>query len=363
LVGHLGLVRYLRTGQIAELMFPGRAQSVVSERLGELARNHGSSKALLKRFWYVNREGRRVQVWALTGTGYAFAEEKLGRRLKVPHHDVASQFLEHATGVNELYVALTRRSSRNPAARVAGVRGKAPGDYARLPTAFRWLPSEELELPFESYELGRGKCDRRLQPDAILEDHLRRERYLIEYETGSASVRNDQRRSATLAKMARYVEFFAMYTGNDFKTTLYGRHFQDDLAPILLFLTRTKARRDTICEAAEERNRADPRKYDIRALTLDEAAAQFRLGLFGEELRSHAEVRPPSLAATSGVFIESRALDLVSQVVDESLRSIQAIRHAIEAGDRLVAKPKYPEQAQAAVDLLRRLRATTARGN
>ena len=119
LVGHLGLVRYLRTGQIAEMMFPGRAQSVVSARLGELAKSHGSSKALLKRLWYVNREGRRVQVWALTGTGYAFAEEKLGRRLKVPRHDVASQFLEHATGVNELYVALTRTNSRNPPAGVA----------------------------------------------------------------------------------------------------------------------------------------------------------------------------------------------------------------------------------------------------
>src|SRR2546422_2499473 len=70
LVGHLGLVRYLRTGQIADMMFPGRAQSVVSERLGELAKAHGSSKPLLKRLWYVNREGRRVQVWTLTGTGY-----------------------------------------------------------------------------------------------------------------------------------------------------------------------------------------------------------------------------------------------------------------------------------------------------
>src|SRR5207253_1944465 len=186
--------------------------------LGELATNHGSSKALLKRLWYVNREGRRVQVWALTGTAYAFAEEKLGRRLKVPRHDVASQFLEHATDVNELYAALTRKGPSDPAPAVPGQRGKAPHDYARLPTVFRWVPSEDLELPFQSYEPGRGRCDRRLQPDAILEDHLRRERYLIEYETGSATVRNDQHKSATRSKLARYVEFFAMYTGNDFKT-------------------------------------------------------------------------------------------------------------------------------------------------
>jgi hypothetical protein len=206
-------------------------------------------------------------------------------------------------------------------------------------------------------------CDRRLQPDAILEDHLRRERYLIEYETGSASVRNEHHKSATVTKMNRYVHFFAMYTGNDFKTTLYGRHFQDDLAPILLFLTRTKARRDTIRQVAEERNRADPRKYDIRALTLDEAADHFRLVLFGEEPRAHAEVRPASSAPTSGVCIDLRELDLLSRVVNEALGTIQAVRHAVRAGDRVVAEPKYPEQAQAAADLLRRLRATAARRN
>jgi hypothetical protein len=335
----------------------------VSERLGQLATKHGNSKALLKRLWYVNREGRRVQVWALTRTGYAFAEEKLGRRLKVPRHDVASQFLEHATSVNELYVALTRRNSSNAQARTAERPGNGPDDYARLPTVFRWIPSEDLELPFERHEPGRGKRDCRLQPDAILEDYLRRERYLIEYETGSASVRNEHHKSATLTKMHRYVHFFAMYTGNDFKTTLYGRHFQDDLAPILLFLTRTKARRDTIREVAAERNRHDPRKYDIRALMLDEAANQFRVVLFGEEPRSPAEVRPTSSAPTSGVFIDSRELDLLSRVMNDALGTIHAIRHAVRAGDRLVAVPKYPEQAQAAVDLLRRLRATTARGD
>jgi hypothetical protein len=297
----------------------------------------------------------------LTGTGYAFAEEKLGRRLKIPRHDVASQFLEHATGVNELYVALTRKNSSKPHARITEQRGKAPDDYARLPTVFRWVPSEDLELPLESYEPGEGRCDRRLQPDAILEDHLRRERYLIEYETGSASVRNDQHKSATLAKMARYVEFFAMYTGNDFKTTLYGRHFQDDLAPILLFLTRTKARRNTIREAAEERNRADPRKYDIRALMVDEAADQFRSALFGEEPRSQADARVASLSATNGVFIACEEVELLNQVVDEALRTIQTIRHAVRAGTAIVTQPRYPEHAQAAAHLFQRLRAASAR--
>lgn len=272
-------------------MFPGRAQSVISARLGELAERHGNTRALLKRLWYVNREGKRMQVWALTGTGYALAEEKLGRLLKVPRHEVASQFLEHATGVNQLYVALARRHSQHVAAKPGRYAGKLAADYASLPAAFRWIPSEDLELPFDEYIHGETR-ERRLQPDAVLEDHLRRQRYLIEYETGSASVRNDRHKSATLAKLARYSEFFNQYTGNNFKTTFYDKHFKDDLTPIVLFLTRTQARRDTIREAAEERNRGDPRKLDTRALMLDEVAAHFRSLFFGENSSPRTSAHP-----------------------------------------------------------------------
>src|SRR6267143_189062 len=63
LVSHLGLVRYLRTDQIAELVFPGRAQSVISGRLGELSERHGNTRALIKKLWFVNSEGKRVLVW------------------------------------------------------------------------------------------------------------------------------------------------------------------------------------------------------------------------------------------------------------------------------------------------------------
>lgn len=353
-MGHLGLVRYLRTGQIAELMFPGRAQSVISARLGELAERHGNTRALLKRLWYVNREGKRVQVWALTGTGYALAEEKLGRLLKVPRHDVASQFLEHATGVNQLYVALARRPSEHIAAKPGRYAGKLAADYAPLPTAFRWIPSEDLELPFDEYVHGEVR-ERRLQPDAVLEDHLRRQRYLIEYETGSASVRNDRHKTATLAKIARYAEFFNQYTGNNFKTTFYDRHFKDDLTPIILFLTRTQARRDTIREAAEERNRADPRKLDIRALMLDEAAAHFRSLFFADDRSARTSANPPRSPATDGIFVASRELGLVKQVVNEALQTIQAVRHTVRARHAVVREPRYPEHAQAVAQLLERL--------
>jgi hypothetical protein len=121
----------------------------------------------------------------------------LGQQLKVSRHDVASQFLEHATGVNELYVALVKRQETPPM--TTARRGKPADDLARVSKAFRWIPSEELELPFSEYVREEGRArDRRLQPDAVLEDPARKRRYLIEYETGSATVRNVQHKTATL---------------------------------------------------------------------------------------------------------------------------------------------------------------------
>ena len=341
-------------------MFPGRAQSVISARLGEQAERHGNTRALLKRLWYVNREGKRVQVWALTGTGYALAEEKLGRLLKVPRHDVASQFLEHATGVNQLYVALATRPSQQVAAKPGRYAGKLAADYAPLPTAFRWIPSEDLEIPFEEYAHGEARpC--RLQPDAVLEDRPRRQRYLIEYETGSASVRNDRHKTATLAKIARYANFFNQYTGNDFKTTFYDRHFKDDLTPIILFLTRTQARRDTIREAAEQRNRENPRKLDIRALMLDQAATYFRSLFFGENPSPRTSASLAASPTPDGVLVRQSELGLVRQVVSEALHAIQAVRHTVRAGHSVSKEPRYPEHAQDVVQLLERLLAADMR--
>jgi hypothetical protein len=359
LVSHLGLVRYLRTDQIAELIFPGRAQSVISGRLGELSQRHGNTRALIKKLWFVNCEGKRVLVWALTPSGYALAGEQLGRQFKVPRHDVAHQFLEHATGVNDLYVALTKKAgSPRPAQ-----RGKPANDFARVPSAFRWIATEDLELPFKEYvaSVPDHVEDRRLQPDAMLEDLVRKRRYLIEFETGSATVRNAQHKTATLTKFGRYCSFLLSTTTAFGSETYYSKHFRDGYKPIVVFLTRTAARRDTIVKVAEEYWTAIDRRFTLRALTVAEAGAEFRAQFIGDAPPHSTAApleNPPLVAAPAtleGVMISFRELELLKRFYEEALGIIQRVRHTVRAGKPVTTEPRYPELMNPAAIVLKRL--------
>ena len=364
LVGHLGLVRYLRTNQIAEMMFRGRAQSVLSARLGELADRHGNCRALVKKLWFVNGEGRRVQVWALTPSGYGLAEEVLGRRLKVPRHDVASQFLEHATGVNEFYVALVKRPDA-PRPADCDRRGKPAHDFARVPTAFRWIPSEDLELPFAEYVREENASrDRRLQPDALLEDPFRKRRYLIEYETGSATVRSTHHKTATLTKLARYSHFILGFADAHGRATYYSKHFADGFTPVVLFIARTAARRETIAEAVAgwAGGELSPR-FQVRSLTVEQACAEFRAIILGEKPAAPTQApaapaaAPPARASKDGVLLSWKELELLGRFQEEALHTIQQVRHTVRARQLVVSEPRYPEQTAAAERLVQWLRA------
>ena len=358
LVSHLGLVRYLKTAQIAELIFPGRAQSVISGRLGELSQRHGNTRALIKKLWFVNGEGKRVLVWALTPSGYALAGEKLARDFKVPRHDVAHQFLEHATGVNDLYVALTKQ----PRAPRPAQRGRPADDFAHVPSAFRWVATEDLDLPFQelAWDAQATRRESRLQPDAMLEDLARKRRYLIEYETGSATVRNAQHKTATLTKIGRYSKFLLGFTNTSGRETYYSKHFHDGFTPVVVFLTRTEARRDTIVQAAEERWRSIDARFELRALTVSEACTEFRRQLVGDAPRSAAPsllpARVPAPATTmDGVLVSFRELELLKRFQEEALQIIQRVRHTVRAGKPVTTEPPYPELWQQAEIVLKRL--------
>lgn len=351
LVSHLGLVRYLRTDQVAELVFPGRAQSVISGRLGELSQRRGNTRALIKKLWFVNGEGKRVLVWALTPPGYALAGEQLGRQFKVPRHDVAHQFLDHATGVNDLYVALTKGVVPARPAQ----RGKPADDFARIPTAFRWVPSEELELPFQEYvrDVRGTVADRRLQPDAMLEDLTRKRRYFIEYETGSATVRSAQHKTATLTKLDRYSQFILGLTNILTGETYYSRHFRDGYTPVLAFLTRSAARSASILAAAEERWRGIDVRFEVRALMVGEACADFRAQLVGRP------PSPPAAARPDGIVVSRAELEFLRRFQDDALGIIQSIRHSVRAGRPVNVEPSYPESVRSAAQLMQRLLQST----
>lgn len=140
-------------------------------------------------------------------------------------------------------------------------------------------------------------------------------------------------------------------------TTYYAAHFGDDFAPVLLFLTRTQARRDTIRDAANERAEAEKRRFDVRSLTIEEAAAELRSLFVHETLSSSCRpLASASLRVPDGIVMAQEDLDLLRRVLDESLHTIQAVRHALRAGRAPTIEPSYPEQAQVARDLLQRLR-------
>ena len=328
-------------------------------RLGELSQRRGNTRALIKKLWFVNGEGKRVLVWALTPSGYALAGEQLGRQFKVPRHDVAHQFLEHATGVNDLYVALTKKAGTPKAAE----RGKPANDFARIPSAFRWVATEDLELPFREYvaRIPEHVADRRLQPDAMLEDLVRKRRYLIEFETGSATVRSSQHNTATLTKFGRYSSFLLSTTTAFGSETYYSRHFHDGYKPIVVFLTRTAARRDTIVKAAEEYWSTVDRRFHLRALTVAEAGPEFRAQLVGDNPapRSAAALANPPLVAApatlDGVTISFREIELLKHVYEEAVTIIQGVRHTVRAGRPVISEPPYPKHIHAAMTVLQRL--------
>lgn len=148
---------------------------------------------------------------------------------------------------------------------------------AKVPRNFRWVLGEYLDLPFEEYvcdpRQGLGSEKRRLQPDAMLEDPAGRRRYFIEYETGSATIRDAKKSTSTMAKLDRYGTFLRAPSDNlvaGQREAYYAHAFTDDWPAEVLFVTRSEGRRDSITRVIAERERSGKFKFTVRALTLAE---------------------------------------------------------------------------------------------
>jgi len=236
----------------------------------------------------------------LTGYGYIVAQERLGKELlKVPRHDVSPQFLKHSVLLSEFFLGLVPQDGRHP---------------AKIPTNFRWIPGEYLDLPFSEYMPESRSERRRLQPDAVLEIPSLRKRYFAEIETGSATIWEQEKLTSTLAKLNRYSHFLRGYAGNVFhgdSSTFYSRAFPDHWPAEVLFVTLGPHRRDSIKEAHEKwkfgRGGED---MVVRAMTLGEARAELYREIHGLEFsdrRADAGLKQPSAHQSATIPAASSA--------------------------------------------------------
>jgi hypothetical protein len=287
LIGLLATARYLTSMQIARLVFPGRADSTVSERLNLLA-EASDPRACLRRLQYRTYEGKIVVVWALSKIGYHLAEGILGRELKVPRQDIGADFLEHSTSCSQLFVYLAQKQIRT--------------EPAELPTRFRWWSSEGQGYPYGEYDIAHGqRRNRLLQPDAVLEVPHARRRFFIEMEMGTHPIAsgNEERSGSTLAKADRYEKFIHGFAGMSGDNTFYADSFPEQMHPEVLFVVTSEKRRDNVNEAlADWRKEHNSQTAAMRALTLADASHELR-ALIGvpPRLTQEKSHRPPQALA------------------------------------------------------------------
>ena len=209
----------------------------------------------------------------MTAEGFEIGSQLLNLKLaRTPKHDVGPWFLKHEVMLNEVFLGLVPQDGKTP---------------AKVPRGFRWVLGEYLDLPFNDFAPDRrGIESRRLQPDAIFEDPAGRRRYFIEYETGSATIRDAKKSTSTMAKLDRYGTFFRAPAGNPFageRETFYTRAFKDGWPAEVLFVTPSEARRDSIARVIADRESSDKYKFAARALTLAESRRVLCLAQYGAD--------------------------------------------------------------------------------
>ena len=354
-------------------MFPGRSKARSSTRLRQLASSMGDQAAVVRGdLGYASAEGWAT-VWALTAEGFDIGSQLLNLKLaRTPKHDVGPWFLKHEVMLNEVFLGLVPQDGKTP---------------ARVPRGFRWVLGEYLDLPFNDFAPDRrGFESRRLQPDAILEDPAGQRRYFVEYETGSATIRDAKKSTSTMAKLDRYGTFFRAPAGNPFageRETFYERAFRDGWPAEVLFVTPSAARRDSIARVITAREHSDKYKFAARALTLAESRQVLCRALYGADQppgiarqvpRAVAvPVAPPSASpeAPARTAAEERLRRGRVSVRGEQLvkfekllrSSLAALSSAHEVLNRLhIPRDAIPELPASAPDLLRVLAEYARRG-
>ena len=223
----------------------------------------------------------------------------------------------------------------------------------------------------------------------MIEDPTARRRYFIEYESGSATIRDAKKSTSTMAKPDRYGNFFRAPAGNVLageRETFYTRAFKDGWPAEVFFVAPSEARRDSITRVIAERESSDKYKFPARALTLAEARRVFCRALYRADQppgtarlapRSQRPVNTAALAPGSVAEVPARSAaeerlrrgrvsvrgeQLVK--IEKLLRSsLCALRSAQEVLNRLgVPRETIPELPGSTPYLLRVLAEYARRG-
>jgi Replication-relaxation len=355
LCAHLARVRYLTKEQAWRLVYPGRWESKVSERisalesLGLLRRSRSNGSRLEVRAV----DGRPMDVIALTPAGYRLALGSLGELPKVPTLDVGAQYLRHATGVVELYLAMVgagpeRLGPRNR----RGVKRSSPklkAAPAPLPIDWTWTPGESVSIPISPKErqqrrpkispspVAEDAGSTVLCPDAVIEFKQTRLRVFVEWETGTNPL-NSGKRAALMTKFDRYEELFRGISGLLESKTWYASAYPDGYAARVVFALHSQQRKTNVATAFEEWvKRFAPRfEYAPKVFALyifEEAGAMLARMAGSASPQAQNSTTPPTSAEAERlrpgrVSVRGEQLVTFARVLGSALRTMDEAHRA-----------------------------------
>jgi hypothetical protein len=220
-----------------------------------------------------------ARYWRLTSMGLAMVAEAF------PNEPVANNFLdrvakaslrnsEHRNAIAELYLALIADRDQDP----SEIRARAE--------AFRWYGDYDVVLPFHDRE-GVERVERRIIPDATLETPSTR--IFLEVDRSTQSL------SRCRHVMRSYGRHLAQ--GN------YAATFQDQLTPYVVYVAKSKARRENLQAAADALSLPLP----VAVLTADQAPAWFSAAAIEVEapVTGPVEVPPPPWSAPARAAVQA----------------------------------------------------------
>lgn len=361
LLGHLAVVRYLSTEQIAQLMFPGRHSTRAKQRLRELSGGEHNI-GYVRRLTWRTFDGRPQAAWTLDEAGYLVAEQVVGP-VRVPARDVSPAFMAHTLALNELYVRLlTAGVPSQPGPRGAKGEGLSPlarmGTFARAcDSRLRWVASDAAELPWTEYDQRAGKeSERVIRPDAVLELPSKTRRLFIECEMGTHPIaaRQDDRAGATLNKVARYVAFVNRLADAAGRRSFYAQRYPDRWRPELVFLVRTDHRAESVKGAIGAWRKSN--ELGLLQLRVDviESLSASLVAEIGSAPAMPARPDAVRGKVTPSLHLSGEDFERFTAFCTGAVAAMKAVRDAARA--RSEAPPAYPPHANWVLQLLQRLK-------